>query len=41
MPFVDGGVESFAILAPILVCVEMPIVDTNLHSSTVNEDGND
>ena len=41
MPFVNGGVESFAILAVVLVCIEMPIVDTNPHSSMVDEDGND
>ena len=41
MPFVDEGVGSFAILAPVLVCVEMPIVDTNPHSLMVDEDGND
>ena len=41
MPFVNGGVESFAILAAILVRVEMPIADTNPHSSTVHEDGNE
>ena len=41
MPFVNEGVESFAILAIVLVRIEMPNVDTNLHSSTVDEDGND
>ena len=41
MLFVNGGVESFAILAAVLVCIEMSIVDTNSHSSTINEDGND
>ena len=41
MPFVDEGVESFAILAQVLVRVEMPIADTNLHLSTIDEDGND
>ena len=39
MPFVDGGVELFAILALVFVRVEMPIVDTNLYSSIVDEDG--
>ena len=40
MPFVDEGVELFTILVLLLVRVEMPIADTNPHSSTVNEDGN-
>ena len=41
MPFVDRGVELFAILAVVLVCIEMPIADTNPHSSTVDEDRNE
>ena len=41
MPFVDGRVDSFAILAAVLVCIEMPIVDTNPHSSMIDEDGNE
>ena len=41
MPFADGRVDSFAILDAVLVHVEMPIVDTNPHSSTVDEDGNE
>ena len=41
MPFIDGGVELFAVLAAVLVRVKMPIADTNPHSSTVDEDGND
>ena len=41
MPFADGRVESFAILALVFVCVEMPIADTNQNSSTIDEDGND
>ena len=41
MPFVDGGVELFAILAPVLVRVEILIAYTNPHSSTIDEDGND
>ena len=41
MPFIDGGVESFAILAAIVVRVEMPIADTNPYSSMVDEDAND
>ena len=41
MPFVDGGIESFAVLAVVLVRVEMPIASTNPHSSMVDEDGND
>ena len=41
MPFVDAGIESFAILALVLIRVEMPIADTNPHSSMVGEDGND
>ena len=40
MPFVNGGVELFAVLALVLVHFEMPIANTNPHSSIVNEDGN-
>ena len=41
MSFVDGGLKLFAILAPVLVSIEMPIADTNLHSSMVDDDRND
>ena len=41
MPFINRGVESFAILALVLVRVEMLIIDTNPHLSTIDEDGND
>ena len=41
MPFIDGGVELFAVLATVFVLVEMPIAGTNPHSSTIDEDGND
>ena len=41
IPFVDGGVESFAIVAAVLVRVEIPIADTNPHSLTVDDDGNE
>ena len=38
---VDGRVEGIAILTVVLVCVAMPIADTNPHSSKVDEDGNE
>ena len=38
---VDERVEGIAILAAVLVRVVMPIADTNPHSSTVDEDGNE
>ena len=41
MPFVDIEVELLAILALVLVYVEMPITNTNPHSSTVDAFGND
>ena len=40
MPFVDGRIDLFAILAAVLVRIEMPIADTNPYSSTVDEDRN-
>ena len=41
MALVKGSVEGIAILAAVLVRVAMPIADTNPHSSTVDEDGNE
>ena len=41
MALVDGRIEGIAILAAVLVHVVMPIADTNLHSSMVDEDGNE
>ena len=41
MALVDGRVKGIAILTPILVRIAMPIVDTNPHSSTMDEDGNE
>ena len=38
---VKGSIEGIAILAAVLVCVAMPIADTNPHSSMVDEDGNE
>ena len=38
---VKGSVKSIAILAVVLVCVAMPIADTNPHSSMMDEDGNE
>ena len=40
MALVDRRVEGIAILAAVLIRVAMRIVDTNPHSSTVDEDGN-
>ena len=37
---VEGSVEDIAILAAVLVCVAMPIANTNPHSSMMDEDGN-
>ena len=41
MALIDGRVEGIAIRAAVHVLVAMPIVDTNPHSSTVDEDGNE
>ena len=41
MALVDGRVKGIAIRAVVLVRVAMPIADTNPHSSTVDEDGNE
>ena len=41
MALVDGSVEGIAILAAVLVCVAMPIADTNPHFLMVDEDGNE
>ena len=41
MALVDGRVEGIAIEATVLVRVAMPIADTNPHSSTVDEHGNE
>ena len=41
MSFVDGGVELFAILAAVFVCIEILIVDTNPYLSMVDEDVNE
>ena len=41
MALVEGSVEGIATLVAVLVCVAMPIADTNPHSSMVDEDGNE
>ena len=41
MALVNGRVEGIAIMAVVFVCVAMPIADTNLYSSTMDEDENE
>ena len=41
MALVYKRVQGIAILGTVLVRVAMPIADTNPHSSTVDEDGNE